>query len=800
MSDYSDIQAELNDFKNAVYGEEVRDSMISAIKKIHDTAESAADDSTDKSSSAILDGLLGEFVLTNDLFITGKSLQSNGGTTDNASRSVSNYIFCPKGSYIEVEEGYRFNIGKYSGLTASTLIEYTTFGTDRCYIESDCYIRFTVASLEDATVVDADTALSAFNGLIVKSSNLYRLSGDFGEVLSDTLVECGSIAVTGENITATSRMRSTSPLFISKGAVIENNSGVSIAWRRYSDSAETNCVQSSQDFASGDITIPVSGWYRFIFQQNYWFNGNLAMLVSLNEPANAYADYPIIYAPSEAYKYNGSDIPLDIVNGSGNMLTTLYGWYDALVASYPNHIIKSVIGTDQSGSYELRCYTINSYSSSAKPKVLWISGIHASEPYTHTATYIMVKELLENHESNPVLDFIWSNCTLMVVPIANPWGLANGGVRYNSRGVNLNRNFSVDWEYSDEQYNNSGSAPESEAETQAIVSFVKNNTDAIFAVNKHDSDTFASQNYRFGYDVSAKSVDRAIFRTLWAKMDSEIKANYPWVLSNVPNAATFNLFRNLSASENHGTMDKWFNAYGMNGCLYEVSRPSDSDFTKDYKQDFLKIGLETSVAMISAVVEHNQLLKDARDGAKRKVTDVASSSGGDSITVDSALSDTSENPVQNKVIKDALDSKVNSNDLGTAVIDGIESYNAITIQLMRSGNAVTLNAGFLSLYNGFTVGAGRIYFVMPNSQTDVVVFTIDRIDASQSKIYLSSVVDSTLYEVALASSGTDSMAGTVKTTSLSAATTATAGLMSATDKANLDTLYADYLSASTALG
>lgn len=42
MSDYTDIQPELDDFENAVYGEEVRGSMVSAIKKIHDIAESAA--------------------------------------------------------------------------------------------------------------------------------------------------------------------------------------------------------------------------------------------------------------------------------------------------------------------------------------------------------------------------------------------------------------------------------------------------------------------------------------------------------------------------------------------------------------------------------------------------------------------------------------------------------------------------------------------------------------------------------------------------------------------------------------
>jgi len=46
MSDYTDIQPELDDFENAVYGEEVRDSMISAIKKIHDSAAGAPDASS----------------------------------------------------------------------------------------------------------------------------------------------------------------------------------------------------------------------------------------------------------------------------------------------------------------------------------------------------------------------------------------------------------------------------------------------------------------------------------------------------------------------------------------------------------------------------------------------------------------------------------------------------------------------------------------------------------------------------------------------------------------------------------
>lgn len=57
MSDYTDIQQELDDFKNAVYGEEVRDSMVSAIKKIHDIAESAGSGGsglTDEVKNALL--------------------------------------------------------------------------------------------------------------------------------------------------------------------------------------------------------------------------------------------------------------------------------------------------------------------------------------------------------------------------------------------------------------------------------------------------------------------------------------------------------------------------------------------------------------------------------------------------------------------------------------------------------------------------------------------------------------------------------------------------------------------------
>lgn len=48
--------------------------------------------------------------------------------------------------------------------------------------------------------------------------------------------------------------------------------------------------------------------------------------------------------------------------------------------------------------------------------------------------------------------------------------------------------------------------------------------------------------------------------------------------------------------------------------------------------------------------------------------------GGGSVTVDSALSDTSENPVQNKVIKAALDGKVGNKTYICTNFDSAETY------------------------------------------------------------------------------------------------------------------------------
>ena len=323
---------------------------------------------------------------------------------------------------------------------------------------------------------------------------------------------------------------------------------------------------------------------------------------------------PILFPPSEPYKYTGEPITEQFLTGTGNLLTPLYSLYDALESEYSSYMTKEVIGYDQSGLYEMRCYTITQYDgASNRPVILWISGVHASERYTHTSTYAFVKELLENHETDDVLGFIWRNCTLKVVPIANPWGLANGASRYNSRGVNLNRNFPCDWVYSDEEYSNSGASPGSEAETQNIMTLITANPNALFAVNRHDSGTLATESGRMAYIVDAFKIDVNVLRAFFATMQNVIPNSYPWIITGRPSSAYETIFSTLSNDATPGMMDKWFNMYGTHGCLLEISRPDSSGYTADKQQDFLKINLEIVINMLASVLMQNQLIVSADD-------------------------------------------------------------------------------------------------------------------------------------------------------------------------------------------
>lgn len=558
----------------------------------------------------------------------GKQVNSNGSIGDNANTcAFSKYMYCPAGSKLSVSDGYLFNIAIYTSPISSAMTEYRGFENAPYFVTSDCYVNVSVANVTSGVPVTVEDAKNAFNGVVISQVKADEYKAEIQNIVNLNAIELesGTLNTDGTTADAANRMRSATGVFIKSGTTLINATGVSVNWRSYSDKECTKFYASGASFVTDNVAISRDNYYKFVLQKNNYLNGRLSQYFTINDnntqenqderlsslefSVQPLRGMPIIFPPSAPYTYSGTDITEAIINGSGNLLTPLYNLYDALEAAHPNHITKEVLGLDQSGQYEIRAYTIQQHQPPiSKPVILWISGVHASETYTHTATYAFVKELLENHENNDVLGFIWRNCIFKVIPIGNPWGLANGASRYNSRGVNLNRNFNADWQYSEDEYNNSGSAPESEAETQAIVNFVKANGGAIFAVNKHDSGTDLSGSGSVAYSVDDFRIDTNVLRSVYAQMQMAILKKYTWIVQNRPAAEYTMMFSTLSTAKDHGTMDKWFSTVGMHGCLLEVSRPATTGYTADKQQDFIQMNLETSVNMVSAVLEKNQLM------------------------------------------------------------------------------------------------------------------------------------------------------------------------------------------------
>ena len=137
--------------------------------------------------------------------------------------------------------------------------------------------------------------------------------------------------------------------------------------------------------------------------------------------------------------------------------------------------------------------------SETKAKAIIVTGIH----FEWAGIYAMYNAL-EEIADNPELRNFRRNTHLIVVPCANPYAtIANNyqsglstpnsyGVR-NANGVEIHRNFEVDWVLTEAGSTHYGGAePLSEVETQYIDNIMKNNTDAALFLSCHNCgvDTF----------------------------------------------------------------------------------------------------------------------------------------------------------------------------------------------------------------------------------------------------------------------------------------------------------------------
>ncbi|MFO7618898.1 MAG: M14 family zinc carboxypeptidase [Thermoplasmata archaeon] len=184
-------------------------------------------------------------------------------------------------------------------------------------------------------------------------------------------------------------------------------------------------------------------------------------------------------------------------------LTELYGWYDSLVGNYSGLVSKMDIGASWQGRalWVLNITADEDTVVDYKPGVLITGNIHAREWSAHQAAAYFAWFLLENYETNDTIHWLLNNRRIYVMPMLNPDGYYyDGDGNYSARknwrkntrdnngngifeptldGVDLNRNWDIDWESGDYTPGNityHGPYPFSENETIALRGFMLNNS------------------------------------------------------------------------------------------------------------------------------------------------------------------------------------------------------------------------------------------------------------------------------------------------------------------------------------
>lgn len=189
--------------------------------------------------------------------------------------------------------------------------------------------------------------------------------------------------------------------------------------------------------------------------------------------------------PADYYRTHQTEISFP--DKSQTTASQVYAAYDTLLNS---QFTKQLIGTTSDRQplyvYKFKPLRSNIYGSYAKknPQILIICGQHGWEKASVMGTYTLIKDMFENHTTDPVLSYLHSHIELHIVPVANTYGFDN--MTYvNANGVNLNRNWPVrNWTGGDgtgDQYG--GLEPLDQPETFAINNYWEENLkDSCFIV------------------------------------------------------------------------------------------------------------------------------------------------------------------------------------------------------------------------------------------------------------------------------------------------------------------------------
>jgi len=218
---------------------------------------------------------------------------------------------------------------------------------------------------------------------------------------------------------------------------------------------------------------------------------------------------------------------------------------------------------------------------------------------------------------------------------------------------------------------------------------------------------------------------------------------------------------------------------------YNVSRAIDSEVV-DPPEGSIIAEVEESLAEIKDDIGSlSELTTTDKSSLVSAINEVNAKESGKTIDVDAELSGTSENPVQNKVISDALAGKADKTYVDSALSDKANTADVNTA-LSTKANTSDVN----------TALSGKADKSYVDTELSSKADSSDIETALASKANTSDVNSA----LALKANSADMQTALAGKASTEVVTQSANGLMSSTDKTKLDTVYADYSSALTALG
>ena len=262
----------------------------------------------------------------------------------------------------------------------------------------------------------------------------------------------------------------------------------------------------------------------------------------------------------------------------------IYAMYDALMAKHPQSITKTDLGLCSDGinhvyRYDFRepdsRHTEGFEWSETKTKAILVSGIH----YEWSGIYGLYYALEEIANNSELYNFR-RNTHLIVVPCVNPYATIaenyekSEGVK-NANGVEIHRNFEVDWEQTninDKHYG--GKIPLSEVETQFIDIIMKNNTDAALFLTCH---SFADESFNFIWPSAATPYMCNMGYRLIDKMSNVWMEKYKEDFVGLEDYRTDNIEKwdnrlgYSHVSRTNGTETKQAAKYGIQGVNVEIN-------------------------------------------------------------------------------------------------------------------------------------------------------------------------------------------------------------------------------------